>query len=94
MNPRKENIMDIRVINGEGEIVNVSRMHITTNGQYLVALTEDMKSTITIERCKDEEEAKTFLRWIKEAIKCAMEEESDNILIDLEEKDNGKQQDS
>lgn len=86
--------MDIRVINGEGEIVNVSRMHITTNGQYLVALTEDMKSTITIERCKDEEEAKTFLRWIKEAIKCAMEEESDNILIDLEEKEDGKQQDS
>lgn len=86
--------MDIRVINGEGEIVNVSRMHIAVNGQYLIALTEDMKSTITIERCKNEEEAKTFLRWIKEAIKCAMEEESDNILIDLEEKDNGKQQDS
>lgn len=86
--------MDIRVINGEGEIVNVSRMHITVNGQYLIALTEDMKGTITIERCKNEEEAKTFLRWIKEAIKCAMEEESDNILIDLEEKDNGKQQDS
>jgi len=86
--------MDIRVINGEGNVINISRMHITTNGQYLIALTEDMKSTITIERCKDEGEATQFLRWIKEAIKCAMEEESDNILIDLEEKDNGKQQDS
>jgi ArsR family metal-binding transcriptional regulator len=88
--------MDIRVINGEGEIVNVSRMHITVNNQYLIALTEDMKSTITIERCKDEEEATQFLRWIKEAIKCAMEEESDNVLIDLESEDaeDGKRQDS
>lgn len=94
MNPRKENIMDIRVINGGGNVINVSRMHISTNWQYLVALTEDMKSTITIERCKDEEEAKTFLRWIKEAIKCGLEEESDNILIDLEEKEDGKRQDS
>ena len=87
--------MDIRIINGEGEIVNVSRMHITVNNQYLIALTEDMKSTITIERCKDEEEATQFLRWIKEAIKCGLEEESDNVLIDLESEDaeDGKRQD-
>lgn len=82
--------MDIRVIDGEGNVINVSRMHIKTNGQYLVALTEDMKSTITIERCKDEGEATQFLRWIKEAIKCSLEEESDNVLIDLESEQAGK----
>lgn len=82
--------MDIRVINGEGEIVNVSRMHITKNGQYLVALTEDMQKTITIERCKDEGETAQLLRWIKEAIKSAIEEESNNILIDLEEEQGSK----
>ena len=88
--------MDIRVINGEGNVMNVSRMHIGTNGQYLVGLTEDMQKTITIERCKDEEEATQFLRWIKEAIKCGLEEESDNVLIDLESEDaeDGKRQDS
>lgn len=86
--------MDIRIINGDGNIMNVSRMHLEARDKYLIALTEDVNQEVLIETCRNEEEAEQFINWIKEAIKFAMEEESNNVLIDLEEKEDGKQQNS
>lgn len=79
--------MDIRIINSEGDIINISKMHVTTQGKYLVALTKNMQNTITIERCESEEEATGYLDGIKDAIKVAIEEDSDNVLVDLEGKE-------
>lgn len=79
--------MDIRIINGDGNIMNISRMHLEARDKYLIALTEDVNQEVLIETCRNEEEAEQFLNWIKEAIKTALEEESDNVLIDLEEKE-------
>ena len=82
--------MDIRLINSNGEIMNISRLHISARGNYLIGLTEDMNKEVLLERCQTEEEASAYLDGIKEAIKTALEEESDNVIIDLEDKADGK----
>lgn len=78
--------MDIRIINGEGKIMNVSRMHMEVTGEYLIGLTEDMQQVV-IERCRSNEEAVGYLDGIKDAIKVAIEEDTDNVLVDLEGKE-------
>ena len=78
--------MDIRLINGDGDIMNASRLHITVRGNYLVGLTEDMNKEVLLERCKTEEEALANLDGIKGVIKEAIETGSDHILINFESK--------
>ena len=76
--------MDIRIINGEGEIINVTRLHIMARNVFLVGLTEEMDKEIPIERCKSKEEAVFYLDVVKEAIKAGQEENVGSVLIDLE----------
>ena len=76
--------MDIRIINGEGQVINVSRMHIIARNVFLVGLTEDMEKEVLIERCGSKEEALAYLDAVKEAIKAGQEEEVGSVLIDLE----------
>lgn len=76
--------MDIRVINGEGQIINVTNLHILARNVFLVGLTENMKEEVLIERCKSKEEALAYLDAVKEAVKAGQEEQSESILIDLE----------
>lgn len=80
--------MDIRLINSDGDIMNISRLHITVRGNYLIGLTEDTKTEVLIEVCRSEEEASALLDGIKEVLKTALEEEKDNVIIDLEGKPN------
>ena len=81
--------MDIRIINTKGAIVNATTLSITTNGSYLIGLTEDNKQVL-IEGCKSDEEAIAYLDGIKEAIKVGCEEQSSSVVIDLEGKEYGK----
>lgn len=76
--------MDIRIINSDGEVINVSRMHIMARNVFLIGLTEDMSKEIPIERCRSKEEAIAYLDAVKGAIKEGQEEQSGSILIDLE----------
>lgn len=81
--------MDIRIINSDGEIINVSRMHIIARNVFLVGLTEGMEKEVLIERCRSKEEAIAYLDAVKEAIKAGQEEEVGSVLIDLEGKEYG-----
>lgn len=76
--------MDIRIINGEGQVINVSRMHIIARNVFLVGLTEDMEKEVLIERCRSKEEAISYLDAVKDAIKVGQEEQIGSVLIDLE----------
>lgn len=81
--------MDIRIINSEGEIINATRLHLKARNVFLIGLTENMEQEILIERCKSREEAVAYLDAIKDAVKLGIEEESENILVDLEGKEYG-----
>ena len=86
----KEKNMDIRLINSNGDIMNISRLHISVRGNYLIGLTEDMNKEVLLERCQTEKEALAYLDGIKEAIKTGLEEETSDVIIDLEGKADGK----
>lgn len=81
--------MDIRIINSEGQVINVSRMHIIARNVFLIGLTENMEKEIPIERCRSKEEAIAYLDAVKDAIKVGQEEQSGSVLIDLEGKEYG-----
>ena len=52
--------MDIRIINREKEIINVSKLSIMARDKWLIGVNEK-KETITIEEYKDKEEAERAL---------------------------------
>lgn len=81
--------MDIRIINSEGEIINVTRLHIMARNVFLIGLTENMEKEVLIERCRSKEEAISYLDAVKEAIKVGQEEQLGSVLIDLEGKEYG-----
>ena len=78
--------MDIRIINSKGDIINASRLSITTNSRWLIGLTEESKQVL-IEDCRNEEEAVAYLDAVKGAIKVGQEEQLGSVLIDLEGKE-------
>lgn len=79
--------MDIRVINSEGEVINVTRLHLKARNVFLIGLTEDMEKEVLVERCASKEEAIAYLDAIKDAIKVGQEEQVGSVLVDLEGKD-------
>jgi hypothetical protein len=72
--------MDIRVINKAKEIVNVSRLSITTQGKWLIGLTE-RGETVRIEEYESKEEAQDRLEAFGMKIEAAMENKQENVLI-------------
>lgn len=72
--------MDIRVINKNKEIVNVSRLSITVQGKWLIGLTE-RGETVRIEEYESKEEAQDRLEAFGMAIEAAMENKQENVLI-------------
>lgn len=83
--------MDIRIINRDGRLYNVSRMHLSVSTRYLIALTEDYRDSVTIEQCKNEEEANDLIDSIIKVIKGESYFKKDNIIIDLrKEPEDGK----
>lgn len=82
--------MDIKVYVKEG-IYEVSRMHLTVRGQYLIGLVENMKEEVLIKAYKTESEAKASLEEIKVAIKEAMRHKSRTLVIELGEEEEGEE---
>lgn len=72
--------MDIRVINKAKEIINVSRLSITTQGKWLIGLTE-RGETVRIEEYESKEEAQDKLEAFGMEIEAAMENKQENVLI-------------
>ena len=76
--------MDIRIINKDRKIVNVSRLSLEAQGRYVVGLTDEQKQVL-VESCLGEEEAKRLMESLIECIKKAHKEEDRDILIDITE---------
>lgn len=76
--------MDIRVINSDRKIVNVSRLSLEAQGKYVVGLTDEQKQVL-VESCLDEQEAERLMGIIIECIKRAHKKENKDILIDISE---------
>lgn len=74
--------MDIRVINKENEIINVSNLSIKAMGKYLVGMTAEAK-IVEIEEFRSEEKAREILRGIAGIINGNECEKSRGIVIDL-----------
>lgn len=74
--------MDIRVINSNRKIVNVSRLSLEAQGRYVVGLTDEQKQVL-VEICESEKDAERLMESLIECIKKAHKEEDKDILIDI-----------
>lgn len=74
--------MDIRVINSDRKIVNVSRLSLEAQGKYVVGLTDEQKQVL-VESCLDEQEADRLMEKMIEDIKESYKKGVNNILIEL-----------
>lgn len=73
--------MDIRIIDGR-RIVNVSRLSLEVQGQYIVGLTDEGKQVL-VKRCLDEQEGEKLMDRIEERIKEGTQYGKESIVIDL-----------
>jgi hypothetical protein len=76
--------MDIRVINSDRKIVNVSRLSLEAQGKYVVGLTDEQKQVL-VESCLDEQEAERLMESLIECIKKAHKNNEKDILIDIKQ---------
>lgn len=73
--------MDIRFINREGNIVNVTNLSILREGMYLIGMNE-RGNKIVMEKYDNEEEAKEKIRIIGNNIIIATRNGEETITID------------
>ena len=73
--------MDIRFINREGNIVNVTNLSILREGMYLIGMNE-RGNKIVMEKYESEEEAKDKIRIIGNNIIIATRNGEETITID------------
>lgn len=75
--------MDIRIINRDGELINVSRLSLKVIGRSLIGIDEE-KNVVNVESYGSEEEAKKVLKKVIYII-WAKHSECDNnaVIIDL-----------
>ncbi len=77
--------MDIRIINRDGELINVSRLSLKVIGRSLIGIDEE-KNVVNVESYESEEKAREVLKkivdfiWIKQK-----DSESNAIIINLGE---------
>lgn len=75
--------MDIRIINRDGELINVSRLSLKVIGRSLIGIDEE-KNVVNVESYESEEKARKVLKKVVYIIwaKCS---ECDNnaVIIDL-----------
>ena len=76
--------MDIRVINSDRKIVNVSRLSLEAQGRYIVGLTDEQKQVL-VESCLDEQEAERLMERLIECIREAHKNDDKDILIDIKQ---------
>ena len=72
--------MDIRIINKNNEIMNISQLSIMTMDNYIVGMNDKME-IIKIEKYGDKEEAKDRLIALGNAIEIASEKDLKAIII-------------
>lgn len=77
--------MDIRIINREGELINVSRLSLKVIGRSLIGISEK-QDVVNVETYENEKEAREVLKkivdfiWIKHK-----DSDSNSIIINLGE---------
>lgn len=74
--------MDIRIINSDRKIVNVSRLSLEAQGRYVVGLTDEQKQVL-VESCLDEQEAERLMERLIEEIAKSHDKGFRDILIVL-----------
>ena len=74
--------MDIRIINKDRKIVNVSRLSLEAQGKYVVGLTDEQKQVL-VESCLDEQEAERLMERLIEEIAKSHDKGFRDILIVL-----------
>lgn len=74
--------MDIRFVNGRGEIINASELSIKVMGNSIIGINAEQK-IMEIERYGSEKEARDELRGVVECLMEASREESQVVMIDL-----------
>lgn len=75
--------MDIRIIDGR-RIVNVSRLSLEVQEEYVVGLTDEGKE-MNVKKCLDEQEANKLMEKIIKRVKEAAQYGKESVVIDLEE---------
>lgn len=79
--------MDIRIINREGELINVSRLSLKTIGRNLIGI-DEKQEVVNVETYESEEEAREVLKkivdfiWIKHK-----DNDSNAVIIDLNQEE-------
>lgn len=77
--------MDIRIINMEGELINVSRLSLKVIGRSLIGINE-RQEVVNVETYESEEIAKEVLKKIVDFIwEKHIEGDTDSVIINLEE---------
>lgn len=72
--------MDIRIINRDGELINVSRLSIKTIGRNLIGI-DEKKNVVNIEVYEGEEEAREVLKKIVDFIWIKHKDNDSNAII-------------
>ena len=84
--------MEIRVINSNGELVNISNMAIvSTSGRWIIGIDNSGEST-RIERFKSDEDARIGLSSLLDGIKRCRSLGERDILIEIEQKEEEKEE--
>ena len=77
--------MDIRIINRDGELINVSRLSLKVIGRSLIGINEKQE-VVNVETYESEEKAREVLKKIVDFIwKKHKEEDHNSIIINLGE---------
>lgn len=74
--------MDIRFVNGRGEIINASELSIKVMGNSMIGINAEQK-IVEIERYGSEKEARDELRGVVERLMEASRKERQGVMIDL-----------
>lgn len=72
--------MDIRIINREGELINVSRLSLKVIGRSLIGISE-RQEVVNVETYESEEEAREVLKKIVDFIWEKHKQEDHNAVI-------------
>lgn len=72
--------MDIRIINRDGELINVSRLSLKVIGRSLIGINEKQE-VVNVENYENEEEAREVLKKIVDFIWIKHKDNNSNAII-------------
>ena len=77
---RRKDKMDIRIINRDGELINVSRLSLKVIGRSLIGINEKQE-VVNVENYENEEEAREVLKKIVDFIWIKHKDNNSNAII-------------